>query len=72
METISSGPMMLPALVVGALVSFGAVYAAPVLLFGWSALALIIAGVLVGTVCIGSLGFALWGEFLGFPWHFTK
>jgi len=70
-ETIASGRLMLPAFGLITLASFAAVYAAPQLLVGWPALLLIVFASIAGVVCIASLGFALWGKLLGFPWHFT-
>ncbi len=71
-EVITAGGWMVPALAVGLLAGLGLVASGVSLLSGW-ALALTVAfGALVALTAIGSLGFFLWGRYLGFGWHFTR
>ncbi len=63
---------MMPLLEVAALAGLAVVAVGFGLLSGW-ALALAVAfGALVALTAIGSLGFFLWGRYLGFGWHFTR
>lgn len=70
-EVITAGSWMTPAFAVVALAGVVLAIGGASWLSGW-ALALTVAlGAIVALVAIGSLGFFLWGRYVGFGWHFT-
>lgn len=37
----------------------------------WMKIMLMILGIFLAVVAFGSIAFAIWGRYFGFPWHFT-
>lgn len=62
---------MVPAFAVATMVGFAGVALAPTVVGGWAAIALIVLFCIIGLIGASSLGFFLWGRYLGFSWHFT-
>lgn len=71
-ELVTSGRWMVPTFAIVALLGFAGAALTTSVVGGWSAIALIVLSAIVGLIAILSLGFWLWGRYLGLPWHFTK
>lgn len=70
-EIITAGGWMIPVFVVAALVAGAAILISGAMTSGWLRISLVTFWALVAIIGVGSLKFAMWGKYVGFPWHFT-
>lgn len=70
-EIITAGGWMIPTFIAAVVVALVIIVVSGAFTSAWIRIPLIVLGVLVGFISAASIGFALWGKYLGFPWHFT-
>ncbi len=70
-EVITAGRWMVP--VFGAsTVAAGLLVATGIALASGLGTAIVVVAAIVATMAMASIGFFLWGRFVGFRWHFTR